>query len=1215
MVKMKRVLVAVLTIALAFGCSLPAAPKAEAAARPKKLKVKVGKKVLYVGGTAAQRTTKIKVKVSPKKASKKVTYKSSNKKVATVSKKGKVTAKKKGTVKITVTSKSNKKLKKKIKIKVKNYKPGTGTPQTTPTPAPADTSNPDPTQKPADTSNPDLTPTPADTTKPDPTPTQTPAPTPEPAQNPDSVSMAESANLYLKGDLAASTTKLTAALSPKNVVNKSLTWTSSDESIATVDTTGKVTGHKLGKAVITVTTVNDKSASCEVTVSPGTVSVHDPSVVKGNDGFYYIYGSHTAFAKTNNFMGWTIVTNNISKKKTDTTSIFKDYWENWARYNNKGNPNMTNNDKEATNLAGNQWAPDVIWNEQMGKWCMYMSVNGPDYNSVIVLCTADKLDGDWTVVGPVVYSGFTKNSGAAKHDYTLTDYTRATGDETLNTRYGNGSWNMNYGTNAIDPCVKYDDKGDLWMSYGSWYGGIYFLKLDKTTGLRDYTYTYEYDTDDRDGTTSDPYMGIRVAGGSRASGEASYIIEKDGYYYMFLSYGALESAGGYNMRVFRSRNITGPYVDKMGKNALRTSTNDGGNTLGNTGIRLMAGYQWSCNSTGYLAQGHNSALVDDDGKMYLVYHSRFDDNGEYHRVETHQMFMSEDGWLCVAPYEYNGEEISETGYNESELTGTYEYLVQNPAQKNGTCATTSYITLGSGGAVGGLDNAASWEIKDGKPYVTFTFNGVKYQGVFSYGYEESAERNKVMTFTAVGENNVCIWGSKTLKDVKSDADSVAADKEKLSLAAEVTGDFALPACGAYGSAITWTVEDENVISIQGRKAEINRRLTDTHTKLTAVITKGSSTDTKEFDIKLKKYDVALGNAIDPNEDDKIELVSSEGDMTVTWTSDKEDVINPVTGAVKTVINDTVVTLTATLKLEGDDDVQKTFPVTVKGIPINVSTIVKLRSIPLPSESRGYSITWSSDDSSIIAVNGNTGTVHAHETEVKTVRLTATITKGEETDTRDFDMRVLPNEITDFLYRQDYQNVTDVKAVFSSGSLAGGMSIQSEGTNKFFQFQQDAGHSGNRGALSADFTGVSEEKEYIVELDLMIRSGNVADRSQSQFVLTGIDSDVAYDNNGGLGADANYILKLSTGQSSKVWTINDTDKTVTLPDDQWVHVTAGVNAVTGKVAVEITQTTDGETVSLCNYEVPIKGAGILKGIYILSGRGNGLTKLDDIKVYK
>ena len=364
------------------------------------------------------------------------------------------------------------------------------------------------------------------------------------------------------------------------------------------------------------------------------------------------------------------------------------------------------------------------------------------------------------------------------------------------------------------------------MSYGSWFGGIYFIKLDAKTGLRDYSYTYKYDTDDTDGTTSDPYMGIRVAGGGRATGEASYIIQKDGYYYMFESYGGLTATGNYNMRVFRSKNITGPYVDKQGRNALRTSKNTTSVT-GNIGIRLMAGYKWSCNSKGYLAQGHNSALVDDDGRMFLVYHTRFTNSGETHQVRTHQMFMSEDGWLCVAPYTYNGEKISASGYDKKEVAGTYEYIYHEPSTAGGSVVNSTYITLYENGTVGGVDAGGTWSMKSGKPYVDFTIKGVKYQGVFSYGYDESAARNRVMTFTAVGANNVCIWGSKTLKDPKTESGSVTADSNAITVPSSATADFDLPLGGAYGSTVSWKVTAaDNAVAVQGSKAVVKRHLKD-----------------------------------------------------------------------------------------------------------------------------------------------------------------------------------------------------------------------------------------------------------------------------------------------------------------------------------------------------------------------------------------------------
>ena len=61
------------------------------------------------------------------------------------------------------------------------------------------------------------------------------------------------------------TIELTAEVSPGSAFNKSVTWTSSDEDIATV-WNGSVTGWEAGTCIITATTSNGKSASCTVTV-------------------------------------------------------------------------------------------------------------------------------------------------------------------------------------------------------------------------------------------------------------------------------------------------------------------------------------------------------------------------------------------------------------------------------------------------------------------------------------------------------------------------------------------------------------------------------------------------------------------------------------------------------------------------------------------------------------------------------------------------------------------------------------------------------------------------------------------------------------------------------------------------------------------------------------------------------------------------------------
>ena len=73
---------------------------------------------------------------------------------------------------------------------------------------------------------------------------------------------------------------LTATVLPENAINKTLSWTSSDESIATVDGEGKVTAVSEGEAVITAKTGNLKYATCTVTVSAATVAVESVSLNK-----------------------------------------------------------------------------------------------------------------------------------------------------------------------------------------------------------------------------------------------------------------------------------------------------------------------------------------------------------------------------------------------------------------------------------------------------------------------------------------------------------------------------------------------------------------------------------------------------------------------------------------------------------------------------------------------------------------------------------------------------------------------------------------------------------------------------------------------------------------------------------------------------------------------------------------------------------------------
>ena len=80
--------------------------------------------------------------------------------------------------------------------------------------------------------------------------------------------------------------KLTATITPSNATDKNLTWQSSDESIATIDSTGEVTAKKSGVVTITATTSNGKSSTI-------TINVKEPVKLENS------YTTNTLVGKTN----------------------------------------------------------------------------------------------------------------------------------------------------------------------------------------------------------------------------------------------------------------------------------------------------------------------------------------------------------------------------------------------------------------------------------------------------------------------------------------------------------------------------------------------------------------------------------------------------------------------------------------------------------------------------------------------------------------------------------------------------------------------------------------------------------------------------------------------------------------------------------------------------------------------------------------------------
>ena len=604
------------------------------------------------------------------------------------------------------------------------------------------------------------------------------------------------------------------------------------------------------------------------------VVCHDPSIVvdditNPSSPTYYIYGSHLGRGKTTaakNYQEWSTfkageeATGNVNSLFANKQGTLVNYANAYASHlitevkNSKGetvkfgNFNAHGWQYKGNNVQGNQWAPDIVYNKTMKKWCMYMSLNGANWCSSIVCFVADKVEGPWTYQGPVVFSGFqgtyAHNSYAAADDWKHTDFAIATGETALPTRYKIGtSWGT-YWPNCIDPCVFYDDNDNLWMSYGSWSGGIFMIKLDKTNGLRDYTYTFPYEVNGKTTTpgaasancTSDPYFGKKIAGGYYVSGEASYIQKIGKYYFLFMSYGGLTSDGGYQMRIFRSENPDGPFVDCYGTSALFKSykMNYSSTTADNRGVLLFGGYQWDAMSGAELAQGHNSAFVDKQNRSFVVYHTRFSNGGEGHQVRVHQLFLNDEGWLMAAPFEFDGETItdeaiaSKASIADSDIAGDYQFMRHQYGQNTKAKAfeTPVNITLNADGTITGAEKG-TWKRTAGTDYIHLTINNVVYRGVLvkqTVDYTNipaiaiSALSSSSGSLT-MGQSNFTyqqeVWAVK--------ADAKAAIKYTLSKMTLPFSDGAtlnaapsLPAQGKMGANISWKSSDTSVLTDDGK---------------------------------------------------------------------------------------------------------------------------------------------------------------------------------------------------------------------------------------------------------------------------------------------------------------------------------------------------------------------------------------------------------------
>lgn len=719
---------------------------------------------------------------------------------------------------------------------------------------------------------------------------------------------------------------------------KNIKYTSSNEEVATVNDTGKVTAKKIGQTVIKAVSDSGKEAECTVKVKRPDFAIHDPSVYRDPvSGKYYTFGSHLMAAVSTNLIGWSIAadsgSNYTSKSKLFTKNYTKEFSDAYAFTMPDG-------------ANQNAWAPDIIYNTYMKKYCMYISIVDGSTKCCIAMAVSDNPDGPYKYQDMIVCSGFETDGS----DIGKTNLAKALGMTDEQARESKYAKLGNNSPDCIDATVFYDDKDNLWMVYGSFTttGGIRLLKLDEKTGLRGENYADSGDGTDNSLSTDDPYYGKKIA---NSNGEGPYIqmiANKNSptgyYYYLWTSVGNLQNYGGYNMRVVRADNPEGPYYDTKGNEAVKDMQKYA------LGLRVMDNYKFSFMDTAYVSQGGNSAADDGNGKTFIQFHVRTARSDSY-TFHTHQTFANEDGWLVTAPYEYNGETIAES-YDASDVIGDYEFIYHRDtfaktANTNMDYNESQKITLNADGTVTGA-YSGTWELN--KHYFTINIEGKTYKGVVLEQYEQTLKRKKVMTFTAVGTDNRTVWGSKMHK---TDEEAVKYDAGQLEMPEMVSSDFSLETSGLFGTEITWS-SDSDAIVVEGEKAVLNKGEKAVSVKLTAKVTKGSSTKEKTFEVRVPKQSIEISRVI---QSDKLELPSKLGKLDIVWSSSDVSVISADGKVTQPESGYKAVTLTAVT----DDGKESKFEVIVLAENIVSDSIVYEQDYSEMINDAAIATVWTSKD--------------------------------------------------------------------------------------------------------------------------------------------------------------------------------------------------------------------------------------------------------------
>lgn len=441
-------------------------------------------------------------------------------------------------------------------------------------------------------------------------------------------------------------------------------------------------------------------------------NVHDPSVMKADDGYYYMYQTDASYGNAHEGHGHFHARRSKDLVNWEYMGTTMENVPAWVK-TKLNEYRATQGLDPIENPGYGYWAP-VARKVSEGKYRMYYSIIIDNYIKTGAPNIESNFDNSWT---ERAFIGMMETSDPASNVWEDKGFVVCSASDLGVNDWGRSPsnyWDGYFKWNAIDPTYIITKDNQHWLIYGSWHSGIVALEVDAATGKPLSELGAPWDISE----TSAYGKLIVKRGNSRWQAsegpEIIYNPETD-YYYLFMAYDELSVA--YNTRVARSKNIDGPYYGIDGANV----------TTGADILPVVTHPYKFSNDYGWVGISHCAVFDDGAGNWYYASQGRLPVNVGGNAYSNAIMMghirsirWTADGWPVVMPERYGA--VPQVKITENELIGDWEHI--DLSYSFGKQKEASVMTLGADHKItAGTWEGATWSFDEANQVLTA--NGVE----------------------------------------------------------------------------------------------------------------------------------------------------------------------------------------------------------------------------------------------------------------------------------------------------------------------------------------------------------------------------------------------------------------------------------------------------------------------------------------------------------